>query len=71
MKAFKIPAPGTHYGPCTGICTHLDCIANRQDAAESCPICHKGIGYENWIYRVDGQLVHQDCQDKEWDEKGE
>ena len=64
MQWFKLPAPGTKLGPCKEPCHHKDCEANRRDAASSCCLCGKGIGYEVAFYNTPKGYVHADCYDR-------
>jgi hypothetical protein len=59
MAAISIPAPGTEYGPCKEACKHIDCEANRSDAAALCSLCKDPIGFETPFYvdRFDGPPV--------------
>ncbi len=59
MAAGMIPRPGTKLGPCSGECSHVDCAANRADAASVCHFCQKPIGYDTLhYYEQQGAPVH-------------
>lgn len=80
MAAGRLPKPGTQYGPCRAKCLHLDCETTRAEAASSCAICGKTIGYETPFYQRDStegatklrnasgkpyELVHAECAEIE------
>lgn len=79
MAAGALPKPGTQYGPCTTPCEHRDCAATRTQAASTCRLCEKPIGYDVDMYRdtwLDGlndhRFVHARCLDAEIDaERGQ
>lgn len=61
MAAGTISKPGTEYGPCTDLCRHADCIANRAIADSVCPLCGHAIGYDTRFYLTDGVSEHAVC----------
>jgi len=52
MAAGSLPAIGTEYGPCEGVCCHSDCMETRRMAESRCSICNEKIGYETSFYEV-------------------
>lgn len=64
MGYAMIAAPGTEYGPCKEMCTHVDCEVYRDMANEICRFCGKPIGYERAYYRdpdASDPMVHASC----------
>lgn len=74
MAYITLPRPGTEHGPCEENCGHRDCKAARKDAAKTCRICKKPIGYETAFFKdnqtADG-LVHASCLMEEIDKQRE
>lgn len=56
-----VPAPGTKYGPCDGVCEHVDCKANREVASAPCVLCGVAIGYDARYYREGTGWAHGPC----------
>jgi hypothetical protein len=67
MAAGTLPKPGTHAGPCLGVCEHTDCAATRRDAESPCSICGKPIGYDRRFYHDESGLVHAVCVEEEFE----
>lgn len=56
-------AAGILSKPCKRTCRHIDCAANRKDAAATCRFCGMPIGFEKLMYRsrLSGDLAHSAC----------
>lgn len=67
MAAACIATIGTAGAPCAN-CSHLECIAARQIAAESCRLCRRSIGFEPFYSEVDAK-VHAACLESELTKK--
>lgn len=50
MAAAFISSPGSKYGPCVGVCHHLDCAQLVTITGSLCDVCKTPIGYERRFY---------------------
>ena len=65
MSASVIAKNREQNGICIEPCSHLDCIAARQIAAERCRICKDHIGFDNPFYSEVSAKVHKHCLEAE------
>lgn len=64
MAALSLARIGTLGAPCA-VCVHLDCIAARQIAVESCRVCRTPIGFDSPFYSEPDATVHAICLEAE------
>lgn len=65
MAASVISLNRENNGICVEACSHLDCIAAKQIAAERCRICKEYIGFEQPFYSEVAAKVHKRCLESE------
>ncbi|PYP83307.1 MAG: hypothetical protein DMF61_23950 [Blastocatellia bacterium AA13] len=63
MATATLASTGTMGGTCAS-CSHLECIAARQIAAEPCRLCRRPIGFVPFYSEPDAK-VHADCLENE------
>lgn len=67
MAAASQAATGTTGGACE-TCSHLECIAARQIASETCRSCRRPIGFEPFYSEPDAK-IHALCLEAELSKK--
>lgn len=67
MAYITLAKPGTINGPCgtrdgyEKDCQHIDCAQTRAMARDTCGGCHKELGYDRPIWKVNGANWHVSC----------
>jgi hypothetical protein len=71
MSTCALPEPGTEYGPCVGVCQHIDCAETRKQAETLCDLCSEPIGYGRQFFQRDAWtvLTHARCMFRKLDQE--
>lgn len=63
MASIFVSKPGSRYGPCACICSHIECAELRANTEIICSGCGEMIGYERDFREYRETILHDACID--------